>query len=944
MKKTLVLFTLLIQSFSFASEADLLDWNQWALNNSGQTHYKDSGKIFVSEIEGKAHMDIGMPSNSVMEELAKIDREVVVAVIDRGIDMHHPKFKGRLYEGKDFLSGAEMKDDNGHGTHVAGIIAANVEGGGIRGVTPKNVKILPLKVLSDQIEGFIYTRKTSKGSQKILITDIIADAINYAADANVDVINLSLGWPKSVHTPRVIKALNNAAAKGIVIVAASGNNNKNVPLWPCSHTAVICVGAMNNQGEISELSNHGGKVDLITSGEWIVSTIPRDIESRRLRIQGQDAKNGSSQAAPFVSAAAALIKLKYPKITSNEIKAALFKSASKVTTTKDGASSRFVRYGRLNLASALKMGPTSLTNLNVKDLVTVSVNSSQEYSFTLPIERLGKDSSQVSIEVEGLPGVNITQSETSVNFNGRINDLTQDSEKDIVLIVKTGDEELRTLHTLSFATKAANKMLPPSMISTYPANRLLKINGDQKAHALGVVSVEDKIENDFISYTTKTNRKNKTIETFIFTANANDDDVEIKKFTLKDHSQFLAVFKKDINLDGNVDYMFYGKSSDSTELILSIFDNNGNPLFSNNSSWRLPITHFAGLPLIETEKSDFSWIKIDSFLGEIVVPYFKKNWMMPEEDNGSDLLDFETGRKNHFFYLLPELKAGKVIITPRVYDSVNLVDQITNQVHLEVGEKIEIENIIPQTLKESLSGQVRHMVSIGEDFYRRYYILTANKVGHLSLKQHGNQDPFQVQNMFLKSFDYTSNNITKDTFQFALLDRSKARVGEFTEDGSSNAWALKTSGWSDPFFQVIGAFQGEQKKTLFFESRYHVYVYEKNGSNSDISVSKLPINRDSSFPGVKFSETLKTALIKTGSENSAGIAIDSTLIYGDRLYSMVKTDDDFKRPISLSVQVPRNCISLQSRFLKKSLNVSAYVLLCKEANNTSSIKFIPLEM
>src|SRR5690606_12781181 len=113
------------------------------------------------------------------------DKEVVVAVIDSGLDMTHPEFEGRLYKGKDFLDDAEMKDDTGHGTHVAGIIAANIDGVGVQGVTPNSVKILPLKVLNKDTNGFIY-----KGR---VITDIIADALAFAIESNVDVINMSLG-------------------------------------------------------------------------------------------------------------------------------------------------------------------------------------------------------------------------------------------------------------------------------------------------------------------------------------------------------------------------------------------------------------------------------------------------------------------------------------------------------------------------------------------------------------------------------------------------------------------------------------------------------------------------------------------------------------------------------------------------------------------------------
>lgn len=939
----LLIFTTI--SVGFAQESNTFDWNQWALNNSGQIQYKETGEIFVEKIAGKENMDIGMPSLATIQELAQKDREVVVAVIDRGIDMQHPKFKDRLFKGIDFLDSSPMSDDNGHGTHVAGIIAANPNGSSIRGVTPKNVKILPLKVLSDDINGFIYTRTEGNKKRHIVITDIIADAINYATDAKVDVINMSLGWPQTINTPRVVEALNNAAEAGITLVAASGNNNKNVPLWPCAHKAVICVGSMNNQGEISEFSNHGAKVDLVTSGEWIVSTIPQNIESRTLRIQGQDAKNGSSQAAPFVSAAAALLKLKYPSISADEIKATLFNSAEKISIRQDGPTSKFVRYGRLDINKALELGPSKLFNVNVKDLSSVKVSSNGYFEFTLPLDFFGNISKDnLSVSIDGLEQHTINVRADEAIISGYINDLSKDSEKDIVIHATSESIKTSTPLTLTFSKKLDENTRYSSEISNLPANQILRINGSQKRHAVGIVSEEDIKDVDFIGYTTSTNRSTGIISVNILKANIDDDKVVTKTYNLENHSQFLAVFKKDINSDGKADYMFYGMSKDRRNLLFTFFNQDGSPLFNNFSTWTLPISGFGGLPLKEKEKSDFSWIKTDSFLGEILVPYFKKSWLVPDEDNGKDLLDFETGKGEHFYYLQPSIEGQDVIVKQRIFDSVSVNQEISQQLNLHSETRFVIENTIPQTLEESLSGTNRHMVSVGSDFYREYFILKTNKVGTFEIKPHSNQDPFQIQNMFIESLRYSDAQTSKSSFQFALLDRSKARVSNFSEEDAAKSFKLETSGWSNPFFQIISSFQENGKKTLFFESRYNVYAYEKDEYDNEYKVSKLPVNRDSSFPGVEFSETLQPVLIGTESQNLPGIGVDSTLIYGDRLYTMVKKSSEFMRPIALSIEVPSNCIPLKNRFLAATKKVSSYVLLCQSDNNKAFLRFVPLEL
>ena len=150
-------------------------------------------------------------------------KQVVVAVIDSGLDVNHPDLEGRVWQnpiceelseeerskkpcqGRNFLAKSEEKigdvsDDTGHGTHVSGIIAANMNGTGAVGVTKKNVKIMPLKVLSKETTNFVYNNR--------LITDIVADAMAFAVQNKADVINLSMGWPKLIETPRMKKLFN----------------------------------------------------------------------------------------------------------------------------------------------------------------------------------------------------------------------------------------------------------------------------------------------------------------------------------------------------------------------------------------------------------------------------------------------------------------------------------------------------------------------------------------------------------------------------------------------------------------------------------------------------------------------------------------------------------------------------------------------------------------
>jgi major intracellular serine protease len=210
---------------------------------------------------------------------------VVVAVIDTGVDYYHSDLMGQVLGGKDFTGKGDYMDGNGHGTHVAGTIAASNKGTGILGVAPE-AKILALKALDDNGEGYM---------------SWTVDAIRYAITQQVDVINMSLGGP---HTPDLQRAVREAVAAGIIVVAAAGNegdgNESTEELsYPGAYTEVIQVGAVDYNGALAYFSNTNKEVDILAPGVEILSTYPGGKYARL---------DGTSMATPHVAGAAALIK------------------------------------------------------------------------------------------------------------------------------------------------------------------------------------------------------------------------------------------------------------------------------------------------------------------------------------------------------------------------------------------------------------------------------------------------------------------------------------------------------------------------------------------------------------------------------------------------------------------------------------------------------------
>ncbi|MDR2525735.1 MAG: S8 family serine peptidase [Oscillospiraceae bacterium] len=225
-------------------------------------------------------------------------QRVKVAIVDTGVDGNHPFLRGRVLKSDANFTGAsgDPQDDNGHGTHVAGIVADN---------TGDHVKILPVKVLGADGMG--------KMSQ-------IALGIAYAIDSGCDVINLSLGAPGTA--PRTLRdAIARAEQSGIVIAAAAGNNRTDASgVYPANMATVLSVGATAQSGAITSTSNFGGTVDIFAPGAQIMSTAPNN---------SYRSMSGTSMAAAFASAAAAELCAAAPDFSAAQLRRAIVSCASR---------------------------------------------------------------------------------------------------------------------------------------------------------------------------------------------------------------------------------------------------------------------------------------------------------------------------------------------------------------------------------------------------------------------------------------------------------------------------------------------------------------------------------------------------------------------------------------------------------------------------------------
>lgn len=253
--------------------------------------------------------------------------QVVVAVVDTGVDIGHPDLNDKIVAGYDFANDdSDPSDDHGHGTHVAGIIGAETNNGqGVAGVS-WGTKIMPVKVLTSSGSGYL--------------SDVVSGII-YAADHGARVVNLSLG--SSYYSSSLQSAVSYAYSRGVTVVAAAGNAGNTTMIYPAGCTYAIGVGATDQNDAKASFSTYNSSVDVSAPGVSIASTWYRGEGYYALA-------SGTSMATPHVAGLAALIVSQNPSRTPADVEDLI-----KSTAVDLGSPGRdnYYGYGRINLYEAL---------------------------------------------------------------------------------------------------------------------------------------------------------------------------------------------------------------------------------------------------------------------------------------------------------------------------------------------------------------------------------------------------------------------------------------------------------------------------------------------------------------------------------------------------------------------------------------------------------------
>jgi len=247
--------------------------------------YSDSASVISPGVPNDSYFDKQWALTKIQAldawQFTSGSQDIRIAVLDTGIDLNHEDLAGKVVASVNFTDSPIDADLNGHGTHIAGIIAANMNNNlGITGLVP-DCQLLNVKVIGDD------------GKCKAFA---VAEGIIWAVDHGARVINLSLTF---IEPQQILEeAVNYAWSKGVVVVAAAGNDGDSTPMYPAYYANCLAVTTTNMNDLLDHSANYGAWVDVAAPGVSIYSTLPDN---------GYGYSSGTSMSTAYLTGVAGLL-------------------------------------------------------------------------------------------------------------------------------------------------------------------------------------------------------------------------------------------------------------------------------------------------------------------------------------------------------------------------------------------------------------------------------------------------------------------------------------------------------------------------------------------------------------------------------------------------------------------------------------------------------------
>jgi hypothetical protein len=915
------LFVLLVTSLnSWAQMPSVQDL--WFHSNQGQVLNYDLNAYISEKVPGKAGFDTGLTQQ---EALPEGQADIIIAVLDTGADTSHAFIKNSLAKnsiecnngslpfkatedrdlngikgdclGVDFTKTAEnpdlhrVADVHGHGTHVAGVIASFAR----YSTQPlfQRIKILPLRVIGAGEEGF---------SSRII------RALDYAHKRGARVVNFSMGWPQtnSNHSP-LKEAISKAQRRGMIIVAAAGNNSHNSALYPCNYDGVICVGSSQNDGKTSRFSNFGAHVDFAAPGSQIISSIPFTVNPQISSLKGYDLKSGTSQASPIIATYVAAVLAQNPNFTREDV---YFRLAAASQSNGPSSLQGFPEFRKI-----LEPSSHSLITPIFKDSVQTLM---QGMSLKLPItfQKFGSSAATTTVSFKLLsPGFKLDTSSTELSF-------TEGHTKQVFeLPISCLDLESESFLKLQ-VTLIENGMPRDYVLNTQimRSGTTKKIPGNFKASELGrLYSLNSKKSssghNFFISLNGNVVRLlERRSEGLVVTGIRELEKDEVPLFP---SSQVL-----DLDGDGEDDVFFVTKK---TKDLLSI------SYLSKDLTSKLQFDYLPEAAVFKGNQ-ELAFLNYSFNGSKIKVPFFIETGSTSTADFKFNAWDFKRNLSQRNIYWLEPLESEhkksfrtRTLTHPEFRESV-----------LEAASNDDVSSA--------------EVVSLAIDHEKLQFLMTIKdqdgiplSSASVVLNSAGSQPKVSIISIEgNRKVDDSGLVFPIEKAKDSVLFVSAPKPNEVSLYLAHAADPMKflttlSAGISDEFLDVTSATMIDGHIVSYLQTKNTIMMYAQGSTPKS-----RPIIRHSFLDGSMVSEYYSPVLVSSNFIKPA-LYVDQSFVNGNGVYVLSETNGDLRAPVAWSLALPQGCATLHPGY-DSSLGVHEVFFQCLDSEGNLTLRSHKLEM
>lgn len=916
--------------------SDPLSQMQWALKNNGHQILESLTDIRSRVIQGVKGMDLNIGRPGQFDKQMK--KDPIVAVLDYGIDDEHDDLKEAIYKnlaecdeqglirfptkgdkdgnglegdcmGWDFTDGkkgsARPLDDHGHGTHAAGIIAARIDNGkGVAGVSNR-IKILPLKVIR-KIE-------SNSGPSELSLSHLVAKGILYAVKMKADVINMSLGWPAVLDGDHIRKAVQEAYNQGVILVAAAGNNRSDSPIFPCAYPEVVCVGAHSVDGKISGFSNYGAHVDLLAPGEKIISTYPKIMDTP-FRVTGYKIVNGTSQAAPYVSALAAVMKGLHPEWTPKDVLGRLLKSARLVS------SSGSVLTGNAQLLPALNLSQVDEVFPRIKDYNDIIINPDLEGVLKIKLSSFSAEElSSVPVTINSLnKDIQIEDQKLNLSFKAfedqviefkfKVKSLDSDSKANFELNV--GQRSYNLSYNIIYKLQLENEQTRTYLFdSSVKASEIAIVTPNETMIRMRTVNqyFQDGSMPEY--YSPKPLPKSQGPGLSITLLRSREGLFFPSTFDLKGIERLLSFLKVDLNGDGKDDYFIHTlatkKVNGADKKVIRYYY-----LDHNLKTIAGPFDHEPIYQVILNYKQmGFRNYRIKGKI--LALPVFYSVGKMPPIDQIKTVWEnYREDKGGHLYKFVPRSSNELEL---RVLDNDYVRRDLIKQLNLKWYQDIEVEGINFQDKKAFKNGEFSFHLKIGrghtKDFYLMKYkgdkwqiqpIQTQGK----TIEGHIRMPLMLIEKDQVNSFGpvVLAAPLLDNFIQFMAFDKNDATKIKYS-------FGQYREREQDSILGLTAAFQKNDTLWSVFETKGNLLINEQ--SQQKQKTYTRSIDRVSFLNGQLFSEVFYPITVGRPGHFRPGLYVDSTKLTSGHISVIdFNSQSGPQSKIRNNLFIPKNCQGL----------------------------------